>query len=417
MFWSHITDKKTQHYLQLLSLLRKRTYTLEELTIELEISEKTLRRDLAYLQKNYRLSIHTKKNTVWNNPQKFSECYKDLLKKSKQFNLFCDALWQRPLEANRWEIQKLNESLLPYTMSISYKTHRLRAPQALLFKLQLRYLQEFDPETIGLTFPEYWEQLSVPAVSHLAIQKWQQLIVETEAFDAFVKAIQPSKELSCLLYFEYQKLNPFRQQRFYESHQRGETFLYQNACKITQSLMHYLDISVEFTTILRIRFFYVLLDLHIGIPVTYFSGSQRPPRIQNHLIEVSKQIKRAWFYFDNWTFLDVSLLLCSILKRIYPVSIGQPIFSLGLQLSGSIEESKQLCNKLNQAIQFSYPIAFFPARSQAITYDLLIIEGPPAYEDKPNETVYIEDPSFGDLIQLAVRYFPSKKGDTVFTIP
>lgn len=417
MFWNNITEKKTQHYLYLLSLLKKRTYLLEELTKELGVSIKTLRRDLEYLQKSYDLDIETKKTIVWNNPQKYSQSYKAILNQSKQFTVFCDALWQRPLKTTRPVIRRLNESLLPYNMWIDHQRQRLRASRALVFKLQLRYLQEFNQETLGLSSTDCWKYLAVPKISQIDIQKWQRLIVEKELFEEFVKAIQPTKELSYLLYFDYQKTDPLRQQQFYESHERKVTFLYRAACDITKNVLHYLEVSAEFKTILQIRFFNVLVELYIGIPINYYSNSQQPVAIPQHLLEVSYQIKRDWYYFDNCSASEVSLLLYAILKRIYPVSMGQPLFSIGLKLNGSLEEIEHTCVKLNQAIQFGHPIAFFPVRTPAIKYDLLIVEGPPAYEDEPNEIIYIEDPSFGDLIQLAVRYFPSKKGDTVFTIP
>lgn len=417
MFWNNIIEKKTSHYLYLLSLLKKRTYPLEELTSELSISIKTLRRDLAYLQKNYDLDIETKKKVIWKNPQKYSECYKTILNQSPQFTAFCDALWQRPVKTTRTVIRKLNDSLLPYNIWIDKQTKQLNGPRALVFKLQLRYLQEFNQETLGLNAAGCWNHLNVPKISNVDLKKWQRLIVEKKPFEEFVKTIQPTKELSYLVYVDHQREDPFRQQQFYESHEQSESFLYQAACDITEKVLHYLEVSREFKPILQIRFFYVLVDLHIGIPITYYSKSQQPSEIQQRLIEISNQIKKDWHFFKNCSSKEVSLLLYAILKRIYPVSMGQPSVSIGLKLSGSLAEIEHTCVKLNQAIQFSHPIAFFPARTPAIAYDLLIVEGPPAYEDEPNEILYIEDPSFGDLIQLAVRYFPSKKGDTVFTIP
>lgn len=417
MFWDKIIEKKTSHYLYLLSLLKKRTYLLEGLTSELNVSIKTLRRDLTFLQRTYDLDIETKKTVSWNNPQKYSECYKAILNQSQQFTVFCDALWQRPLKTTRTVIRRLNESLLPYNMWIDYQTEQLKASRALVFKLQLRYLQEFNQVTLGLSAIDCWAYLDVPKISNVDLKKWERLIVEKNHFEEFVKAIQPTKELSYLLYIDYQRTDPFRQQQFYESHEQRGTFLYQAACKITEKVLHYLEVSREFRPILQIRFFYVLVELHIGIPITYYSINQQPVEIQQRLIEVSYQIKKDVRYFNNCSSEEVSLLLYGILRRIYPISMGQPIYSIGLKLNGSLAEIEHTCVKLNQAVQFSHPLAFFPARTPAIPYDLLIVEGPPAYEDEPNEILYIEDPSFGDLIQLAARYFPSKKGDTVFTIP
>lgn len=417
MFWDKIIEKKTSHYLYLLSLLKKRTYLLEGLTSELNVSIKTLRRDLTFLQRTYDLDIETKKTVSWNNPQKYSECYKAILNQSQQFTVFCDALWQRPLKTTRTVIRRLNESLLPYNMWIDYQTEQLKASRALVFKLQLRYLQEFNQVTLGLSAIDCWAYLDVPKISNVDLKKWERLIVEKNHFEEFVKAIQPTKELSYLLYIDYRRTDPFRQQQFYESHEQRGTFLYQAACKITEKVLHYLEVSREFRPILQIRFFYVLVELHIGIPITYYSINQQPVEIQQRLIEVSYQIKKDVRYFNNCSSEEVSLLLYGILRRIYPISMGQPIYSIGLKLNGSLAEIEHTCVKLNQAVQFSHPLAFFPARTSAIPYDLLIVEGPPAYEDEPNEILYIEDPSFGDLIQLAARYFPSKKGDTVFTIP
>ncbi|WP_438714866.1 hypothetical protein [Enterococcus sp. AZ109] len=370
------------------------------------------------LEKTYHLSFEKKNLVVWKDWHKYKACYQQILRESEQFQLFYKALWQKPFDQKRSVIRRLNDCLLPYNLWVDYQQQRITGPIPLLLRLQLRYIQEFTVYYTPEELSKCWQSLKLPPITNKEFETWRQLIVEPDSLAAFITSRGLPEKLGCLLYFEYQIFDAKRRQKFYESHKEQSTLLYQATDRVTAIVTNAVKIEREFTEILRIRFFYLLLEIWLGVPAAYFSSAQRPPKSLDQLAAASKKIKRELNLFFNCTIEELALALYSVLKRISPDSLVEPAFSLGLKLDGSYEETQQLCSQLNRAIQLNYPVIFSPVlEDNSLNYDLLIIEGIPPAADVVEEAIYLDDISFNELVDLADQYFLSKKSETAFPFP
>mgnify|MGYP001320385542 CR=1 FL=1 len=409
MFWRNITEKQTSLYLGIIASLRKRAYSLEELAVEVGIHEKTIRKYLKKLGKKYQLDIEVKKQlVVWKDVQKYRICYKQILQESEQFEVFCQALWQEPFGKRLHITKQLNLSLLPFNASVNNQDQRLVGPLALLVLLQVRYMQEFMEGYTNEKFMNYWQQLKLPPIHPQEAENWLQIIPDRAALTEFIDKWQLPSKLGCIVYFEYHMIDKNRRQLLYESHKIRTTTFYEYADRITFIMLDVLKLDPESAEVLRERFFYLILDLWLGVPATYFGYKQSPKKNADELLAASRRIKVELQFLYNCQVDYLASALYSVLKRVYPISLVNPTFSLGLKIDGSYEEVSQLCSRLNQTIKLNHPVVFFPAIDEkSINYDLMVIEGTPTTDEPEEKTIYLEDFCFEDLIDLAAYYFIS----------
>ncbi|MBO1305082.1 winged helix-turn-helix transcriptional regulator [Enterococcus sp. 669A] len=409
MFWRSITEKQTSLYLGIIALLKKRAYSLEELASEVGINEKTMRRHLKKLGKKYQLDIEVKKQlAVWKNPKEYRICYQQILQDSDQFTVFCKALWQEPFGNNFYIVKQLNRSLVPFNLCLHTREQLITGSTALLVLLQVRYIQEFMEGYTKEKFMNYWQQLKLPPDIQIEAEKWLEIIPDRSALTEFIIKWQLPPRLGCIVYFEYHMIDKDRRRLFYEKHKKQTTEFYITAGRITAILMDSLKLEPQSAEVLRERFFYLFLDLWLGVPAAYFGNKRSHVRNFEELLLACRRIKVEIPSLCNCPVEELASALYSVLKRVYPFSVAKPTFSLGLKIDGSYEEVNQLCYQLNQTIKLSHPVAFFPAMDENQTnFDLMIVEGTPPIVEPEKRTIYIEDFAFEDLIDLAAYYFIS----------
>ncbi|MBV7389312.1 DeoR family transcriptional regulator [Enterococcus alishanensis] len=316
MIWEQLTEAKINRKIKLLNCLKQQPMRVKQFAEEIGVSTKTVRRDLAELEKT-KGHFFTKGVIVWENAEVYHQLYFDLLQESEAFNVFRHFLWKHPIPYKRGTYRHLNEKLLKLNLSLTKEG--LIGNDAVLFQLRWQYLLDFEvgnqKHVIEEKMFRFYQFIDA---GHLDFALgWEYFVASPDHFNQFLARSLMPETVAYLLYFEEQKRYYDLFLSFYLQHQEVESILYRDARLCSYMLIKYLKIDdPRVQARLQLKLFRLLLDLSQGFPIGFinqladFSSSPK-------LWRISKKMKELVVVLDNCPVTDLAYTLEKTVRDAY----------------------------------------------------------------------------------------------------
>lgn len=310
MIWQCIVQKKSQRQLQLMELLQQERFTATGLARQIQVSPKTVLRDLAELQQQKFVVKADTWQINWEMGWTFSEAYRKRLLADPRFQLFEGFLWNHgPRTISYSQVRQLNQVLLRFNLSAHLQLGRLLGNPSIILHLQMCYLREF----FSFEEEELYQYMDQHYQKEPAFLLKEGLIPDMKLPQGFRKRWALSENFSPPFFLDYTRYHYPSCFDLYLAHQQQQTELYQEVCRgillVDEWLIWEPELMEEFFTV---KLFDLFIGLHQGLPLWLFNSRWTPEQQAESFFDLSKLLKQQLPLLSNCRVDELSLALKNI---------------------------------------------------------------------------------------------------------